>query len=53
MAGRGTDIILGGNPIFKVKQKLSDFLVAKKESTEKNQSYVSLIFEEYKTNQIS
>jgi preprotein translocase subunit SecA len=30
MAGRGTDIILGGNPIFKVKQKLSDFLVAKK-----------------------
>jgi preprotein translocase subunit SecA len=34
MAGRGTDIILGGNPIFKVKQKLSDFLVAKKESTE-------------------
>jgi preprotein translocase subunit SecA len=54
MAGRGTDIILGGNPIFKVKQKLSDFLVAKKESTEnENQSYVSLIFEEYKTNQIS
>jgi preprotein translocase subunit SecA len=30
MAGRGTDIILGGNPIFKVKQKLSDFLVAKR-----------------------
>ena len=27
MAGRGTDIILGGNPIFKVKQKLIDFLL--------------------------
>ena len=25
MAGRGTDIILGGNPIFKVKQKLLEF----------------------------
>jgi preprotein translocase subunit SecA len=27
MAGRGTDIILGGNPLFKVKQKLADFLL--------------------------
>jgi preprotein translocase subunit SecA len=27
MAGRGTDIILGGNPIFKVKQKLSEFVL--------------------------
>jgi preprotein translocase subunit SecA len=53
MAGRGTDIILGGNPIFKVKQKLSDFLVAKESTENENQSYVSLIFEEYKTNQIS
>jgi len=26
MAGRGTDIILGGNPLFIVKQKLSDLL---------------------------
>jgi preprotein translocase subunit SecA len=48
MAGRGTDIILGGNPIFKVKQKLSDFLLANQESTEKvTQKYVSLIFQEY------
>jgi preprotein translocase subunit SecA len=31
MAGRGTDIILGGNPIFKVKQKLSDFLLERKQ----------------------
>ena len=27
MAGRGTDIILGGNPIFKVKQKLTEFVL--------------------------
>jgi preprotein translocase subunit SecA len=27
MAGRGTDIILGGNPIFKVKQKMIELLL--------------------------
>jgi preprotein translocase subunit SecA len=32
MAGRGTDIILGGNPIFKVKQKLIDFLLEGKKT---------------------
>jgi preprotein translocase subunit SecA len=53
MAGRGTDIILGGNPIFKVKQKLSDFLGKKKKVLKTKIKYVSLIFEEYKTNQIS
>jgi preprotein translocase subunit SecA len=48
MAGRGTDIILGGNPIFKVKQKLSDFLIDKKESTENEiEKFVSLVFEDY------
>nr|AYO28750.1 preprotein translocase subunit SecA [Neotessella volvocina]AYO28761.1 preprotein translocase subunit SecA [Neotessella volvocina] len=31
MAGRGTDIILGGNPIFKVKQKLTEILVKENE----------------------
>jgi preprotein translocase subunit SecA len=31
MAGRGTDIILGGNPIFKVKQKLTDLIIENKE----------------------
>ena len=30
MAGRGTDIILGGNPYFKVKQKLSEYILEKK-----------------------
>jgi preprotein translocase subunit SecA len=29
MAGRGTDIILGGNPIFKVKQKMVELLLEK------------------------
>ena len=27
MAGRGTDIILGGNPVFRTKQKLTDVLI--------------------------
>jgi len=30
MAGRGTDIILGGNPYFKVKQKLLSYIIEKK-----------------------
>jgi preprotein translocase subunit SecA len=29
MAGRGTDIILGGNPIFKVKKKMVELLLEK------------------------
>jgi preprotein translocase subunit SecA len=32
MAGRGTDIILGGNPIFKVKQKLIDLILEQSSS---------------------
>ena len=32
MAGRGTDIILGGNPYFKVKQTLSEYILEKKVS---------------------
>jgi|TARA_B110000037_G_scaffold215440_1_gene272839 preprotein translocase subunit SecA len=31
MAGRGTDIILGGNPTFKTKQELWELLIEKKE----------------------
>jgi preprotein translocase subunit SecA len=42
MAGRGTDIILGGNPIFKVKQKLTEF-VLEDQSTEKNSKIESLL----------
>jgi preprotein translocase subunit SecA len=33
MAGRGTDIILGGNPIFKVKQKLTELILGKDSSS--------------------
>jgi preprotein translocase subunit SecA len=54
MAGRGTDIILGGNPIFKVKQKLSDFLLEKKEPKQENSeldkeiaSFISNTYTEY------
>ena len=34
MAGRGTDIILGGNPLFIVKQKLNDLLLENSEDSE-------------------
>ena len=34
MAGRGTDIILGGNPTFKVKQIMYDFFFENKEMDE-------------------
>ena len=58
MAGRGTDIILGGNPIFKVKQKLTDFLLEEnkneRQNTQNNKSieietFISDTFEEYKS----
>ena len=39
MAGRGTDIILGGNPIFKVKQEISNLLLEKKEKRKENNSF--------------
>lgn len=34
MAGRGTDIILGGNPTFKVKQKIVEILIERKQVEE-------------------
>lgn len=40
MAGRGTDIILGGNTIFKVKQKLSDLLLKRNQVLKKEKSTV-------------
>ena len=36
MAGRGTDIILGGNPVFKVKKELSDYLLTTTKEEEYN-----------------
>lgn len=41
MAGRGTDIILGGNPIFKVKQKLIELLTIKKEKNKEKEKTMS------------
>jgi preprotein translocase subunit SecA len=38
MAGRGTDIILGGNTVFKVKQKLSDLLLKRSQVLKKERS---------------
>jgi preprotein translocase subunit SecA len=51
MAGRGTDIILGGNPLFKVKQKLSDFLLEnlREEKNSEIENLLSKTYEEYKT----
>lgn len=36
MAGRGTDIILGGNPSFKIKRELYEALIEKKEILDEN-----------------
>lgn len=49
MAGRGTDIILGGNPLFTVKQKLIECILEKKESFNeiKNKLLVDKVYEEY------
>jgi preprotein translocase subunit SecA len=50
MAGRGTDIILGGNPMFKVKQKITEFIIEKKEINSNNselKNFIENIFNEY------
>ena len=49
MAGRGTDIILGGNPLLKVKQKLKNYLL-EKIIIENNlilEKYIQAVCEEY------
>lgn len=49
MAGRGTDIILGGNPIFKVKQKIkyeiSHYIKRWQEEIKKNKLQKDLTYE--------
>lgn len=35
MAGRGTDIILGGNPIFQVKEKIKDYFFVSEQDFER------------------
>ena len=50
MAGRGTDIILGGNPNFKVKQKITRLLLEKQPGEEKMYpSFLEAIEKEYST----
>ena len=53
MAGRGTDIILGGNPTFKVKQKLIDIFInetklEEEEFKNKNENYEANILSIWK-----
>ena len=51
MAGRGTDIILGGNPYFKVKQKLSEYILEKKVcENEQLDKAINKILNEYNQN---
>ena len=47
MAGRGTDIILGGNPMFKVKQKISELIIENKKGDEITQKFIENIILEY------
>jgi preprotein translocase subunit SecA len=50
MAGRGTDIILGGNPLFKVKQKMYEFLFEKNLTNDNStiEEFIKAVLEEYK-----
>jgi preprotein translocase subunit SecA len=47
MAGRGTDIILGGNPIFKVKEEMWNLLIEKKTQNENFHDFINKIELEY------
>ena len=47
MAGRGTDIILGGNPTFKTKQELWELLIEKKEIPTNLKDPIEKICEKY------
>jgi len=48
MAGRGTDIILGGNPGFKMKEKLTEILF-EKEKEKENENLIQKVLEEYRS----
>jgi preprotein translocase subunit SecA len=49
MAGRGTDIILGGNPKFTIKQQIEDYILNPENKIENKEieKYIKQIFEEY------
>ena len=52
MAGRGTDIILGGNPMFTVKQTISDFILNNKKEnlSDEINSFIENILKDYREN---
>jgi preprotein translocase subunit SecA len=52
MAGRGTDIILGGNPTFKTKQGLWELLIEKREIPSNLEDTVKKICEKYNSKSI-
>jgi len=47
MAGRGTDIILGGNPLFQVKNKLIDLFLSEDKKEREQNSFVLTILKDY------
>jgi preprotein translocase subunit SecA len=49
MAGRGTDIILGGNPMFNVKQQISEFILENNDIifSSEIEKFIKNIFLEY------
>lgn len=48
MAGRGTDIILGGNPLFSVKKKMEEIFFQKKRSnSEEINNLIDQVYEQY------
>lgn len=49
MAGRGTDIILGGNPSFKTKQKIQDVLFTDTINDLDLEEYIKSIFKDYES----
>ena len=55
MAGRGTDIILGGNPMFRVKEKITDLLLKNKNylNNEKEIKLIELIKKEYENSEFN
>jgi preprotein translocase subunit SecA len=50
MAGRGTDILLGGNPSFETKEKLWKLIIEKEEISPEYNLKISSILKEYEKN---
>jgi preprotein translocase subunit SecA len=51
MAGRGTDIILGGNPTFKTKQELWELLIEQKTTDKKSIQFIRQKYQEQSQNE--